>query len=172
MGEIAQLLRLFQNIGPAKFVHMAVIRERVGHDLKSVVQRAIVFRIGILLAGDIRLLQNGPGVAVAFAAAVDLQLYAKVAGTLPVEEWDRFVIVVLDLVPIPTLVIAVVAVGAVIFLFLVVVGVIIVDEATTDFAGGVTMVTAVGAEVDVPIACIILIPDALTTAGAGAGVIF
>ena len=46
-----------------------------------------------------------------------------------------------------------------------------VDETAVIYSGGVAMVAAMGTEVDVPTPCIILIPDALTTAGTRAGVI-
>ena len=73
---------------------------------------------------------------------------------------------------IPPPVITVITIWSIVILFLVVVGVIIVNQASTIQTSGVAVIIAVPAEVDVSSTSVIFVPDALATAGTGTGVIF
>ena len=74
--------------------------------------------------------------------------------------------------PIPPPVITVITIWSIVIFFLVIVGVIIVNQASTIQASGVAVIPAALAEMDVSSTSVLFVPEALATAGTGTGVIF
>ena len=117
-------------------------RHGVRHDLKAVVQAAIVLAVGkgVLPVGDV---QQRRGILTVLARTVDLQLYAEEAGPRAVEDGAGLEIVVVDR--------TVLNVGATVAA----IGVVVVvgipalikgDETAAAGASGIVAVIAVGAK--------------------------
>ena len=131
-----------QHLIPRHFVKLILQRHGVRHDLKAVVQAAIVLAVGkgVLPVGDV---QQRRGILTVLARTVDLQLYAEEAGPRAVEDGAGLEIVVVDR--------TVLNVGATVAA----IGVVVVvgipalikgDETAAAGASGIVAVIAVGAK--------------------------
>ena len=147
---------------PWHFVKLILQRQGVRHNLKAVVQAAIVLAVGkgVLPVGDV---QQRRGILTVLARTVDLQLYAEEAGPGTVENGAGFEIVVVDGTVLDVGA-AVAAIGVV-----VVVGVpalIEGDEAAAAGTPSVIAVAAVGANrVSVVVGQAFTIPEAGAAVG-------
>ena len=95
MRQIPLCDGLAQYLVPRHFVELILQRHGMRHDLKAVVQTAIVLAVskGVLPVSNV---QQGRGVLVVLACAVDLQLYAEKAGPGAVEDGTGLEIVIMD----------------------------------------------------------------------------
>lgn len=123
---------------------------RVGHQLQTVVQRAVVLDVEefLLVVGDP---EKGTGIVPVLTAAVDLQLHAKKPGPISIEDRLRFVVVIVDgLVPEEGLE-AVGTVGTVAVLVdLLIAGGVDPDELPAAAAAGEVFIVAILAERGIP----------------------
>ena len=95
MGQVTLCDSLVQHLIPRHFVKLILQRQGVCHDLKAVIQTAIVLAVSkrALSVGDV---QQCQGVLAVLARAVDLQLYAEEAWPGAVKNRARLEIVVVD----------------------------------------------------------------------------
>ena len=95
MGQVALSDSLVQHLIPRHFVELILQRQWVCHDLKAVIQTAIVLAVGkgVFSVGDV---QQRRSVLVVLTGPVDLQLYAEEAWPGAVKNRARLEIVVVD----------------------------------------------------------------------------
>ena len=114
---------------------MIVQRHGVSHNLKPLLQRAVVLAVGPFLS-VVDQPKNLPGIAVVFSGAVNLQLHPEVPAALTEELRFRLVVIVVYLSGAGVVAVAGVAPGPIVLVILVV-GVILKDDAAAVFSGGV-----------------------------------
>lgn len=95
VGEVAHADGLPEEVLPGHFGAVVAEGHGVGHQLKAVVQGAVVLAVEprLTLVGDG---QEAAGVVAVLAGLVDLQLHAEIEGPIPPEEGGWAVVVVVD----------------------------------------------------------------------------
>ena len=96
MAGIAQGDGLFADGCPGHLMEMVVQGHGMGDDLKAIVQGAVVLAIDAALTGIIGESQNLRGIPRVLAALVNFQFDTKIAGAASVEDWLRFIVVIMD----------------------------------------------------------------------------
>ena len=167
MGAVAQTSGLVQNLFPGHMSAVVVQRHGVADNLKTLIQRAVVFTVGPFLS-VVNQLENLTGVAVVFSGAVDLQLYPKVPAALAKELRFRLVVIVVDFPGAGVVAVAGVAPGLIVIV-VIVIGVILKNDPAAVFAGGVVAVKAGLAQIGILVASVAVGPDTLTAPLAAGG---
>ena len=95
VGEVAHADGLPEEGLPGHFGAVVAEGHGVGHQLKAVIQGAVVFAVepGLALVGDGK---KAAGVVAVLAGLVDLQLHAEIEGPIPPETGGWAVVVVVD----------------------------------------------------------------------------
>lgn len=96
VAGVAQLHSPAQQLLPGHLLRMVAQRHGMGHQLKAIVQGAVVFAVEPLLPFPVGDADQFPGVVVALSSLVDLQLHSEEPGAVPEENGSGFVAVVLD----------------------------------------------------------------------------
>ena len=138
----------------------------MGHQLKAVVQAAIVLAVQMVCipVGDA---QERSGIVAALAGIVDFQLHAEIAGATAVENGVRLVVVIVD-ATLTAAGAAAIAEGLVIA-FVPIVGIVLVDHPSALGAGQVVAVVAVLTKRRVAVTGVLVPPDTRPAVGADQG---
>ena len=150
MGAVAQTSGLVQNLFPGHMPAVVVQAHGMADNLKALIQRAVVLAIGPFLS-VVDQPENLPGVAVVFAGTVNLQFHPEVPAALAEELRFRLVVIIVDFSGAGVVAVAGVAPGFIVIV-VIVVGIILKDDPTAVFAGGVVAVKAGLAQVGILVA--------------------
>ena len=105
VARIAQLFCFFHDPLPRHAAQVEIESHRVGDDLEPIVEAAVVLAVGqrMFSIGDV---QDLGSVVTIFTGTVDLKLNAEEAVAVAIENGSRFVVIIVDSVPVTNGVIA------------------------------------------------------------------
>ena len=167
MAQVVHLTRLFDHLRPGHHVHVVGKAHRVADDLKAVFQAAVMLAVNVLVV-RVANLQDIAGVVLGLTGAVDFQLDAEVAWAAAIEDRGGLEGIVVDRVAARG--IATIAERPLfVFIFVLVVRVIAVENRSAAVAGDVIAVIAALAKRVAVIAVIALHVHAAAAVGANHG---
>ena len=138
----------------------------MGNNFKAVIKTSIRFDVDMFLPTICNIFKI-PCIFAILTTAVYFKLYAKISFTFAIENWLRFVAVVLDFVIVINVIIAAAAIWQVIILAYIV----LVNDSVAAFTSAVMVVKAFSAKICVVVCYAVLCPERFTAVVAGNAVV-
>ena len=161
---------LLEDLGPGHFLHVVLQRHGMCHHLEAVIQGTVMLAVQILQAVSVGDLHDSTCAGVIRASPVDFQLYAEILRAIATKQRFRLVIIVFDCFISPCMGVTVIA-ERIIFIVILVIGIIQMDNTSAAFTAGIVPVIAGRAEGRVFIPGIVIPVDTLSAVGANHGLL-